>query len=155
MDLWITTVCWLREMKTIHTCSRAPLATVLVGVTFFVVSFLRSPLCSDSSKSPPVLGKTNDRRELSVISRTPAERLAYVTKTKEVQEVMNQTRSASDVIRLLSDRPSSSHPPQLLTSSLRRMRTPQSEAIAKGWQLAVRFVFTIRDRYAYTRRVES
>ena len=79
----------------------------------------------ENEKSAP------DQQTSSVI-KTPHERLEYVLKTKEFQEVLNQKRSADDVIHQLTDRGNASHPPQLKSYAVDKMRTPQSQAVVKG-----------------------
>ena len=94
-------------------------------------------LKSNAINSAPDQSKSNainpspDQSKSNAINPV-SERLENILKTKEFQEVLEQTRSAEDVIHQLTDRGDASHPLQLKNYDLERMRTPQSKAVTKG-----------------------
>ena len=76
--------------------------------------------------------RTANEFKRNVTSLAPDERLRHIIKTREFQEILNQTRNAGDAIRQLSDRGNACHPPELVSYDVSEMRTPQSRTVVKG-----------------------
>ena len=94
------------------------------------VNVKRETPAPDQSKSNAI-NPAPDQSKSNAINPV-SERLENILKTKEFQEVLEQTRSAEDIIHQLTDRGDASHPLQLKNYDLERMRTPQSKAVTKG-----------------------